>query len=31
MARIRVAEGFAALSLTTDLASGLSFEKGLRT
>ena len=28
---IRVAEVFAALSLTTDLASGLPFEKGLRT
>lgn len=28
---IRVAEVLAALSLTTDLASGLPFEKGLRT
>jgi hypothetical protein len=31
MARIRVAEVFAALSLTTDPASGVPFEKGLRT
>jgi HD-GYP domain-containing protein (c-di-GMP phosphodiesterase class II)/DNA-binding CsgD family transcriptional regulator len=31
MPRIRVAEVLAALSLTTDLASGLPFEKGLRT
>ena len=30
-ARIRVAEVFAALSLTTDLASGVPFEKGLQT
>ena len=28
---IRVVEVLAALSLTTDLASGLPFEKGLRT
>jgi hypothetical protein len=28
---IRVVEVLAALSLTTDLASGVSFEKGLRT
>jgi HD-GYP domain-containing protein (c-di-GMP phosphodiesterase class II)/DNA-binding CsgD family transcriptional regulator len=31
MVRIRVAEVFAALSLTTDLASGVPVEKGLRT
>ncbi|MGD9529464.1 MAG: hypothetical protein AB7V44_22090, partial [Pseudonocardia sp.] len=31
MASIRVAEVFAALSLTTDLASGVPVEKGLRT
>lgn len=31
MLRIRVAEVFAAMSLTTDLASGVAFEKGLRT
>jgi HD-GYP domain-containing protein (c-di-GMP phosphodiesterase class II)/DNA-binding CsgD family transcriptional regulator len=31
MPRIRVAEVFAALSLTTDLATGVPFEKGLRT
>ena len=31
MPRLRVAEVFAALSLTTDLASGVPFEKGLRT
>lgn len=31
MSRIRVAEVFAALSLTTDLASGMPFEKGLQT
>ncbi|MHA6785748.1 HD domain-containing phosphohydrolase [Pseudonocardia saturnea] len=31
MSRLRVAEVFAALSLTTDLASGVPFEKGLRT
>lgn len=31
MPRIRVAEVFAALSLTTDLASGVPFEKGLQT
>lgn len=31
MTRIRVAEVFAALSLTTDLASGVPMEKGLRT
>jgi hypothetical protein len=30
-ARARVAEVFAALSLTTDLATGVPFEKGLRT
>src|SRR5687768_5665298 len=31
MPRARVAEVFAALSLTTDLATGVPFEKGLRT
>lgn len=31
MPRIRVAEVFGALSLTTDLASGVPVEKGLRT
>jgi hypothetical protein len=31
MPRVRVAEVFAALSLTTDLATGIPFEKGLRT
>jgi hypothetical protein len=31
MGGIRVAEVLAALSLTTDLASGVPFEKGLRT
>ncbi|MEE1941165.1 HD domain-containing phosphohydrolase [Streptomyces sp. TRM 70361] len=31
MQRIRVAEVLAALSLTTDVAAGMSFEKGLRT
>ncbi|MFC4943175.1 hypothetical protein [Pseudonocardia sp. GCM10023141] len=31
MSRIRVAEVFAALSLTTDLAAGVPVEKGLRT
>ncbi|WP_141282190.1 HD domain-containing phosphohydrolase, partial [Pseudonocardia hydrocarbonoxydans] len=31
MPRLRVAGVFAALSLTTDLASGVPFEKGLRT
>ncbi len=31
VAGIRVAEVLAAVSLTTDLASGVAFEKGLRT
>src|SRR3954462_2729493 len=31
MPRVRVTEVFAALSLTTDLATGLPFEKGLAT
>src|SRR4051812_30465769 len=31
MPRARIAEVFAALSLTTDLATGVPFEKGLRT
>lgn len=31
MVRIRVAEVFAALPLTTDVAAGVAFEKGLRT
>ena len=31
MAQIRAVEVLAALSLTTDLASGVAFEKGLRT
>ena len=31
MGGIRVVEVLAALSLTTDLASGVAFEKGLRT
>jgi hypothetical protein len=31
VAGIRVVEVLAALSLTTDLASGVAFEKGLRT
>ena len=31
MPRIRLTEFLAALSLTTDLATGLPFEKGLRT
>ena len=31
MPRVRLAEVLAALSLTTDLATGLPFEKGLRT
>ena len=31
VAQIRLAELLAALSLTTDLGSGVAFEKGLRT
>src|ERR1700712_1025063 len=31
MPRVRMSEVFAALSLTTDLATGVPFEKGLRT